>query len=80
MTTAVPTRPSHAIRDYRAEDEEGVLTLLQLALGEGSSFARGVDFWRWKHFQNPFGPSQVMLAANEQVLGLRAFMRWGFVT
>ena len=67
------------IRDYQPDDEQGVMTLLHAALGEGGSFARTVDFWRWKHFQNPFGRSQLLLAANAQVLGLRAFMRWGFV-
>ncbi|MGQ0568385.1 MAG: GNAT family N-acetyltransferase [Armatimonadota bacterium] len=71
---------SYAIRDYQVDDEQGVMTLLRTTLGEGGSFARTVDFWRWKHFQNPFGHSQLLLAANEQVLGLRAFMRWGFVT
>jgi GNAT superfamily N-acetyltransferase len=39
-----------------------------------------VEFWRWKHFQNSFGVSQLLVAANEEILGLRAFMRWAFKT
>lgn len=53
--------------------------MLRLALGGGRSFVRDQAFWRWKHLENPFGPSHLMLAANSEVLGLRAFMRWQFV-
>lgn len=70
--------PGYAIRDYRGEDEDGVLTLLHLALGGGRSFVRDQAFWRWKHLENHFGRSQLMVAANSEVLGLRAFMRWQF--
>jgi len=75
-----PTVAEFTIRDYQAGDEARVLTLLHQALGEGSSFMRTAGFWRWKHFENPFGSPQLLLAANEQVLGLRAFMRWRFRT
>lgn len=70
--------PAYAVRDYRPEDEDGVLTLLRLALGGGRSFVRDQAFWRWKHLENHFGQSHLMLAANSEVLGLRAFMRWQF--
>jgi len=80
MTTTDLTRPSYTVRDFQAEDEENVLGLLRLTLGDGGSFSRTTDFWRWKHFQNPFGVSQLLVAANHEVLGLRAFMRWGFKT
>jgi GNAT superfamily N-acetyltransferase len=68
------------IREYADADEEQVLALLRATLGVGGSFDRSADFWRWKHFENPFGASQLLLAANGEVLGLRAFMRWRFRT
>lgn len=37
-------------------------------------------FWRWKHIDNPFGPSPVLLAEEDNVLvGVRAFMRWDWL-
>ena len=40
---------------------------------------RPAEFFRWKHFDNPFGPSFMLLAeADGRVIGLRAFMRWRF--
>jgi len=69
------------IRDYRTEDEARILEFLRLVLGGGSSgFTRNAAFWRWKHFQNPFGASQLLVAEGEEILGLRAFMRWTFAT
>lgn len=70
--------PSFSIREYRADDETAVLALLYQSLGNGRAFARTSAFWRWKHFQNPFGPSLMVVAANGEILGLRAFMRWQF--
>jgi predicted N-acetyltransferase YhbS len=62
------------------DDESEVLALLDAALGAGPAGARPVAFFRWKHFENPFGPSFMLVAeADEQVVGLRAFMRWEFV-
>ncbi|MDR7543866.1 MAG: GNAT family N-acetyltransferase [Armatimonadota bacterium] len=73
MTAVAPT-----IREYRPDDEIAVLRLLEMALGSGRAFDRTSAFWRWKHFENPFGPSLMMLAANGEVCGLRAFLRWRF--
>lgn len=69
---------SLAFREYRAADEDSVLALLAQALGDGRAFDRTSAFWQWKHMQNPFGPSLMMVAANSEILGLRAFMRWQF--
>lgn len=34
-------------------------------------------FWIWKHQQNPFGASPVLLAVHEnKIVGIRAFMHW----
>jgi GNAT superfamily N-acetyltransferase len=74
------TTESYEIRDYRPEDEAGVMALLMQSLGEGGSFTRSAEFWRWKHLQNAFGVSQLLVAANSEILGLRAFQRWGFRT
>ncbi|WP_420458061.1 GNAT family N-acetyltransferase [Neolewinella sp.] len=57
-------------------DEEAIIALLRLSLGDGST-EKSVAFWRWKHVHNPFGPSPVLLAVEDtQVVGVRAFMRW----
>jgi GNAT superfamily N-acetyltransferase len=68
------------IRPYRPEDEDAVLALLSDALGAGPTGERSATFFRWKHSQNPFGPSLMLVAeADGLVVGLRAFMRWRFV-
>ena len=45
-------------------------------MGEGQ-IPREAAYWHWKHEQNPFGRSPVLLAeADGKLIGLRAFMRW----
>ena len=52
-----------------------MLSLLRRSLGG----ERTERFWRWKHEQNPFGRSPVLLAFDDdKLVGLRAFMRWTF--
>jgi GNAT superfamily N-acetyltransferase len=47
-------------------------------LGE-SLLPKSEEFWVWKHIQNPFGQSPVLLAfEEEEVIGVRAFLRWEF--
>jgi hypothetical protein len=54
--------------------------LLKSGLGEGPSGRRSPEFFRWKHLENPFGASLLMVAElGDQIVGLRAFLRWGFV-
>ncbi len=65
-------------RSYEPSDESAVLALLRKSLGDGRAFDRTSAFWQWKHFQNPFGPSLMLVTANSEILGLRAFMRWQF--
>jgi GNAT superfamily N-acetyltransferase len=77
----VETRTEIAVRPYRAEDEAEVLELLQASLGGGPAGTRSAEFFRWKHIDNPFGRSLMLLAeADGRIAGLRAFMRWRFAT
>lgn len=70
--------PAFTTRAYQTGDEAAVLALLREVLGGGRGFDRSAAFWRWKHFENPFGPSLLTLATNGEIMGLRAFMRWEF--
>lgn len=64
------------IRPGTPEDTEAILRLAALSLGEGD-IPRERAFWRWKHHENPFGPSPVLLAeADGMPVGLRVFLRW----
>lgn len=64
------------IRPAREEDEGPILDLMRLSLGEGA-VPRSRAYWRWKHEENPFGPSPCLLAVSgDQLVGLRVFMRW----
>jgi GNAT superfamily N-acetyltransferase len=67
------------IRPYRDRDETGVLELLTASLGPGPAGRRTPDLFRWKHLDNPFGRSVMLVAEDDsRVIGLRAFMRWQF--
>jgi len=63
----LPARPEH---------EAEVLELLASALRWDRGPA-GMDLFRWKHRENPFGPSAEWVAvAAGRVVGYRAFQRW----
>lgn len=67
------------VRPYRREDEPEVLALLRTTLGPGPAGERSSEFFRWKHLDNPFGPSFLLVAeVDGRIVGLRAFLRWGF--
>jgi GNAT superfamily N-acetyltransferase len=69
------------IRPYSAVDEDRVLDLLRLSLGAGPGGDRSREFFRWKHFDNPFGRSFILVAeTDDTIVGLRAFMRWRFLS
>ena len=73
------TRTSVTVRPYLPGDEPAVLALLEAALGGGPAGRRPPEFFRWKHFANPFGRSYLLVAERDgQVVGLRAFLRWRF--
>lgn len=70
-----------SIDDYRPDDEQQVLQVLRVALGESDALPRTPEFWRWKHFENPFGASSILVARiRDQVVGVRAYLQWRFVT
>ena len=64
------------IRLATPADRPAIIGLLKQSLGE-STVPKSEALWCWKHEQNPFGPSYVLLAEEDNVLiGLRAFMQW----
>ena len=67
------------IREAKEADIPSIVELLKISLGE-SLMPKTEAFWRWKHIDNPFGKSPVLLAFdNEKLIGVRAFMRWEWV-
>jgi GNAT superfamily N-acetyltransferase len=73
-------KPGVAVRRFSADDLPDVLELLDASLGGGPAGRRPPELFRWKHLDNPFGPSYLLLAATgDRLVGLRAFLRWGLV-
>ena len=66
------------IRKAEPADLPAIIALLQRSM-VGSTTPKSEKYWRWKHQDNPFGPSPVLLAeADGQLVGVRAFMRWSW--
>ena len=64
------------IREATYTDIPQILEVLRASLGEGSS-KKTEEVWRFKHIDNPFGESLVLVAEeNDKIVGVRAFMRW----
>ena len=71
---------TYTVRPYVDEDEANVLSLLRAALGEGPTGSRSTAFFRWKHLENPFGRSFMLVAeTDDRIVGFRALMRWEFL-
>ncbi|MGH3650514.1 MAG: GNAT family N-acetyltransferase, partial [Acidimicrobiia bacterium] len=69
------------IREAGQDDVPGILETLRLSLGETPLLKRTAALWAWKHHQNPFGRSIVLVADDDGVIaGVRALMRWDLVT
>ena len=67
------------IRKATESDIPEIIDLLKLSLGE-SLIPKSESLWRWKHLENPFGPSPCLLAEeNGKLIGVRAFLRWDYV-
>lgn len=66
------------IREGTEQDIPSILKVLKASLGETSS-RKTEEVWRFKHVDNPFGKSLVLLALeDDEVIGVRAFMRWNW--
>ncbi|MCZ8354332.1 MAG: GNAT family N-acetyltransferase [Cyclobacteriaceae bacterium] len=64
------------IRSANNQDLPKIVNLLKQSLGE-SLMPKSENFWRWKHVENPFGQSPVLIAEeNSELIGVRAFMQW----
>jgi GNAT superfamily N-acetyltransferase len=64
------------VREATDEDIPAIVDLLKMSLGE-SLMPKSERYWRWKHIENPFGRSPVLLCFEGSLLiGVRAFMRW----
>lgn len=69
------------VRPFEEQDLAPTLETLRLALGETPLLERTPEWFGWKHFENPFGRSLLVVAeANGRIAGLRAFMRWELST
>ncbi len=64
------------IRFAEEKDIPAIVALLKVSLGE-TRMPKSEAYWRWKHVNNPFGPSPVMVAEDKgAVIAVRAFMPW----
>ena len=71
----------YSIRPMVEDDLDEVLEVMRLSLGESEVNRRNTELFSWKHFDNPFGRSIILVAdAGGTVAGLRAFMRWNLAT
>lgn len=68
------------VRPFQAADRAGVLAILHAAFGRWPRAMEGVapeEFFSWKHEQNPFGRSLLLVAeADGRLAGFVALMRW----
>ena len=64
------------VREATEEDIPAIVNLLKQSLGE-SLMPKSEKYWRWKHLENPFGKSPVLLCwEGKTLIGVRAFLRW----
>jgi hypothetical protein len=58
------------------DDIDQIVELLRTSLGE-ELMPKSQEFWNWKHIENPFGASPVIVwKEGGEIIGVRAFMRW----
>lgn len=63
-----------------SNDLSEMVELLKSSLGEGL-IPKSEAYFKWKHFENPFGVSKILLAKEAgKIVGLRAFMQWQWVS
>ncbi|MFC5190314.1 GNAT family N-acetyltransferase [Algoriphagus aquatilis] len=67
------------IRQGTDSDLQEVIALLKISLGE-DRIPKTEALWNWKHRQNPFGPSPVLVAESAgKIIGVRAFLKWEYI-
>ena len=65
------------IREGTSSDISEIVKVLKASLGDELPISE--EIWTYKHVQNPFGSSIVLLAEEEgQIIGVRAFMKWNW--
>src|SRR4051812_2685130 len=68
------------VRPSTSADIPEIIDLLKKSLGETVTL-KTENFFLWKHAQNPFGSSKILLAIeDEKIIGIRAFMYWNWVS
>lgn len=80
---ALERRASYSVApmDWTA-DEPAVLELLRASMPGDAARWSNAAVWRWKHVDNPFGRSLVLVARDDatgRITGLRAFMAWQYL-
>jgi predicted acetyltransferase len=64
------------IRESQLIDKEEIVQVLKASLGEDDLLLSS-KIWEFKHEQNPFGKSLVLVAEeNDKIIGVRALMKW----
>jgi predicted acetyltransferase len=67
------------VREATLNDASEIVELLQLSLGN-TRFPKTIDYWKWKHYKNPFGESKIIVAEEKgRIVGVRAFLRWQWI-
>lgn len=67
------------IRKALESDIPQIIELLKKSLGE-SLIPKSEALWKWKHLDNPFGNSPVIIAEEVgKLIGVRAFLKWEFL-
>ncbi len=70
-----------SVRLFTDDDLPAVLDLLRDSLGETASLRRTPELFAWKHLDNPFGRSLMLVShSGSTITGFRAFMRWELAT
>lgn len=68
----------YSVREATTADLPQILALLREAM-DRSDDKRFDALFRWKHLENPFGPSPMWVAtAEDDIVAVRALMRWEF--
>ncbi|WP_157933865.1 GNAT family N-acetyltransferase [Alloalcanivorax mobilis] len=69
-----------SMKNLEDVDLVALLKLVSQSLSNEGVTQKTVDFWRWKHFDNPFGQSVGLAACkSNELVAVRPLMRWHFL-